>query len=176
MINMWKMARILVLSVGLSACGFHLQGTHQVLPPQLQQVYINTSYVPHSAIAPELTVALKNDAVVCLNDPQQALITINILSDTSSSRQVGSGASQETRKYDLTSTVSFDLRDKAGKRIYGPVTVSSTLSHYVYSGQVLGNNQEEGNLYQALSRNVIQQILFKLGSEEAKTALLAAQK
>jgi outer membrane lipopolysaccharide assembly protein LptE/RlpB len=42
----------------------------------------------------------------------------------------------------------------------------------VYSGQVLGNNQEEGTLYQSLRRNVIQKILFKLSSEDAKAALV----
>lgn len=171
---MWKFLRLgtaFLLSVSLSACGFQLQGAHQTLPPQLQQVYINTSQSPHSAIAPELTVALESDAVKCVDNPSQALITLNILSDKYSSHQIGSGASQETRKYELTSSVTFSLTDEKGKHIYGPVTASSTMIHYVYSGQVLGNNQEEGTLYKGLRRNVIQQILFKLGSQDVKTAL-----
>lgn len=171
---MWKFLRlnkVLLLSVCLSACGFQLQGTHQTLPPQLQQVYVNTSQAPHSAIAPELTVALENNAVKCVKDANQALIILNILSDKYSSHQIGSGASQETRKYELSSSVTFSLTDEKGRRIYGPAAASSTMIHYVYSGQVLGNNQEEDTLYKGLRRNVIQQIIFKLGSQDVKTAL-----
>ncbi len=170
---MWKTYASLLLSFGLSACGFQLQGTHQTLPPQLQQVYIDSSSAPHSAIAPELTVALKNNSVTCLNNPSQALIILNILADNRSSHQAGSGASQETRKYVLTNIVTFDLTDEKGKLLYGPVSVSSNMTHYVYSGQVLGNNQEQATLYQSLQRNVVQQILFKLGAEDVKDALMS---
>lgn len=171
---MLKILRVcsIIVACCLTACGFHLRGTQSILPLQLQRVYIDTSKVPHSAIAPELTVALKNVSVVCVDNPYQALITLNILEDKRNNRQVGSGASQETRKYELTELVTFELIDHTGKHFYGPVSVSSTLSHYVYSGQVFGNNQEEGTLYQSLRRNVVQQILFKLGSQELQDALL----
>jgi len=167
-----RVSCVLFLSFCLTACGFKLQGTNQTLPPQLQQVYVNTTNAPHSALAPDLTVALESDKVVCVDDPNQALITLNILQEKQSSHQIGTGASQETRKYELTDSVSFNLTNAAGELIYGPATVSSSLVHYVYSGQVLGNNQEEGALYQSLHRNVIQKILFMLASEDAKVALL----
>ncbi len=172
MLRASRLCSALLLSICLTACGFKLQGSLAPLPPQLQQIYVNSSAAPHSAIAPDLTVALENDKVTCVDNPNQALITLNILQDKQSSRQIGSGASQETRKYELTYSVIFSLTDSTGKSIYGPVAVTSTLIHYVYSGQVLGNNQEEGTLYQSLRRNVIQKILFKLSSQEAKTALV----
>ncbi|MBP9726740.1 MAG: hypothetical protein KBD83_04670 [Gammaproteobacteria bacterium] len=172
MLRTFRFCSALLLTFCLTACGFKLQGTLAPLPPQLQQVYVNSAAAPHSAIAPDLTVALENDKVTCVDDPKQALITLNILQDKQSSRQIGSGASQETRKYELTYSVVFTLSDSTGKRIYGPAAVSSTLIHYVYSGQVLGNNQEEGALYQSLRRNVIQKILFKLASDDSKAALV----
>lgn len=159
------------LTIFMAGCGFHLQGTHASLPPEFQNIYVDSSQVPHSALAPELTVALKNSGVNCVNEATDAKIILNILSDSNSNHQIGSGASQETRKYELTDTVSLNLLDKTGKILYGPTTVSSSLSHYVYSGQVLGNNQEESTLYTSLRHNVIQQIIFKLGSEEVKYAL-----
>ena len=166
------MGSILLLSMCLASCGFKLQGTNQPMPPQLQQVYINSSAAPHSAIGPDLTVALESDKVVCVNDPNQAHFTLNILQDQQTSHQIGSGASQETRKYELAYAVTFSLLNQAGVPIYGPTTVVSTNIHYVYSGQVLGNNQEEGTLYQSLRRNVIQKILFKLSSDDVKAALI----
>lgn len=161
---------LMAVSLCLCACGFKLQGT-QALPPQLQQVYVDTTQVPHSAIAPDLTVALENNKVKCVENPSAANMTIKILQDNKSSHQVGSGTSQETRKYELSYTVVFTLVNEAGVPIYGPTTVVSTSMHYVYSGQVLGNNQEENTLYQSLRRSVIQKILFKLGSNEVETAL-----
>ena len=133
---------IVILSCLLSACGFKLQGT-QTLPSQLQQVYINTAQVPHSAIAPGLTVALENNHVNCVSTADQGDYAINIIQDSQSNHQIGAGTSQETRKYELSYTVVFTLVNRAGVSIYGPSTVTSTTMHYVYSGQVLGNNQEE---------------------------------
>lgn len=162
---------ILIISACLSSCGFKLQGTSQALPPQLQQVYVNSSNAPHSAIGPDLTVALESNNVVCASDPNQAQFTLNILQDKQTSNQIGSGASQETRKYELSYTIVFTLLNQAGVVIYGPTTVISTNIHYVYSGQVWGNNQEENTLYQSLRRNVIQKILFNLSSDDVKKAL-----
>lgn len=170
---MIKIIGIIFLSSLLTACGFRLQGT-QALPPQLQQVYVNTTQVPHSAIAPDLTVALQNNDVKCTTNADTADYTINIIEDSQTNQQIGTGASQETRKYELIYTVTFSLVNQAGIPIYGPTTVTSTTIHYVYSGQVLGNNQEEATLYQPLRRNVIQKILFKLGSNDVKTALLTS--
>lgn len=171
MFKTFCLSSVLLLSVCLTSCGFRLQGTNQPLPPQLQQVYVNSDAAPHSAIGPDLTVALESDKVICVNDPNKALITLNILQDQQASHQVGTGASQETRKYELTYSVVFTLNNETGTVIYGPITVISTNIHYVYSGQVLGNNQEEATLYQSLRRNVIQKILFKLSSSEVKAAL-----
>lgn len=171
MLKIARVSSVLLLSLCLIGCGFKLQGT-QAMPPQLQQVYVNTEQAPHSALAPDLTVALENNHVKCVENAAASNITLNILQDNQSSHQTGTGASQETRKYELTYTVVFTLLNQAGVVIYGPTTVSSTNIHYVYSGQVLGNNQEEGTLYQSLRRNVIQKILFKLGSDDVEQALI----
>lgn len=172
LLNIARIGSILFLSIYLDGCGFRLQGTNQPLPPQFQQIYVNSSSAPHSAIGPELTVALESNKVMCVDDPNHASFTLNLLQDQQSSHQIGSGASQETRKYELTYTVTFTLLNQAGVIIYGPTTVISANTHYVYSGQVLGNNQEEGTLYQALRRNIIQKILFKLSSDDVKAALI----
>lgn len=171
MLNFIRISSLVLASLGLMSCGFKLQGTNQTLPPQLQQVYVDSSSSPHSAIGPDLTVALEANKIICVNDPRQAHIMLNILQDQQTSHQIGSGASQETRKYELNYSVVFSLVNEAGITLYGPASVTSTNIHYVYSGQVLGNNQEEGTLYQSLRRNVIQKMLFKLGSEDVKKAL-----
>lgn len=155
----------------LTACGFKLQGS-QALPPQLQNVYVDSSQTPHSMIAPELTAALENNNVTCVTNLQTADFTLNITQDKQFSKQVGSGASQETRKYELTYSAAFTLSNSKGKVIYGPTTVTSSMIHYVYSGQVLGNNQEEGTLYRSLRRDIVQKILFKLSSTDVKAALI----
>ncbi len=172
MLKIVYQSSVLLLSLCLISCGFKLQGTNQPMPPQLQQVYVDSSSAAHSAIGPDLTVALESDKVICVNNPNQASFTLNILQDQQASHQVGSGASQETRKYELNYSVVFTLLNQAGVVIYGPTTVISSNVHYVYSGQVLGNSQEEATLYQSLRRNVIQKILFKLSSDDVKAALI----
>lgn len=166
---------ILLFGIFLTACGFKFQGS-ETMPPQLQNVYINSSQSPHSMIAPELITSLQSNAVRCVRNPQLADITINITQDKQSSSQVGSGASQETRKYQLSYTLQFTVLNAKGTVIYGPTAVTSSMIHYVYSGQVLGNNQEEGTLYRSLRHDIVQKVLFTLSSSEVKAALANSAK
>ena len=165
-----KIIAWLLLGLMLTACGFQLTGNEK-LPQPLQDVYINVSETPHSTIAPDLISALQSHQVHCVKNPTLAHILLNITQDAASSQQIGSGASQETRQYQLNYTVTFTLITAAGKVITGPVTVTSSKIHYVYSGQVLGNNEEEETLYRGLRRDVVQKILFSLSSAAVVAAL-----
>lgn len=155
----------------LNACGFQLNSAHHAFPSSFQYVYINGSDVPHSTIPPSLEVTLESNQITCVDNGTEAKYFINIRSDRHLSRQVGAGASQETRKYILSIVLFFDITDKSGEKIYGPTTVTASKIHYVYSGQVFGNNQEEETLYRSLNEDVIQKIVFALGSEELNAAL-----
>jgi len=169
---MLKIGGVLLFSLLCGGCGFQLNGGHQLFPSSFQEIYVNSSDAPHSTIAPSLEVTLKSNRITCVNNSAEAKYFLNIRSDTHLSHQVGAGASQETRKYALSITVVFDITDKSGKKIYGPITITASKIHYVYSGQVFGNNQEEETLYRSLNEDVIQKIIFALGSEQLNTALL----
>ena len=85
--------------------------------------------------------------------------------------QTGAGTIQETRTYALTYTLRFQLEDKKGKLIYGPASLSSSTTEFVYSGQVLGNNQELPPAYQRLRKETIQKMLLKLSANDVQQAL-----
>lgn len=168
---MWKVGCVLCFCLLLNACGFKLNTAHHVFPSSFQNIYINSSDVPHSTIPPSLEVTLESNQIICVDNSADAKYFINIRSDRHVSAQVGAGASQETRKYVLSIVLVFDITDKSGEKIYGPITVTASKIHYVYSGQVFGNNQEEETLYRSLNENVIQKIVFALGSEALNEAL-----
>lgn len=156
----------------LAACGFKLVGKMDI-PDQLNYVYVQ-SELTHSPFTNELESSLRSAGVILTSSPADAKVIIDIMNEKQSTSLTGNGTTQETRKYRITYAVTFVVEDATGKKIYGPTTVSSSDSLYIYSGQVLGNNNETTNLIQQLQRENIQKVMLKLTSTNAQKALAKA--
>lgn len=153
----------------LSACNFHLQGRQQ-LPDDFDNVYI-LSDATHSPITSEITLLLKTNNVHLVDAISNSDVIFHIMSDSQSSKQIGANTTQETRIYRMTYTVTFSLETPEHKTIYGPKTITSSTTNYVYSGQVLGNNQEENSIYSTLRHDSLQKLLLLLSANDVKKAL-----
>jgi LPS-assembly lipoprotein len=155
----------------LSGCGFHLAG-QTPLPPSLDNVYVK--YEANNAnIGQKLARALKTDKITILTEPAEADYILKILYTNESNALQGAGNIQETRRYLLTSTVAYIISDAKGQSAFGPITVSSNSSLYIYSGQVIGSNQETVSAYRSLDQQNIQKILLTLSSKNAYAAFEA---
>ena len=148
----------------LSACGFQLTG-QQDLGQHLGKVYVE-SEVTYSPMARQLRSALTQQQVIIVDSADQANTVIDIISENAVNRLETTGVSQETRRYTASYTINSVLQDSAGQQIYGPRSVSSSTTHYVYSGQVFGNNQEKETLYGSLRQDVATKMLFILNSSQ----------
>lgn len=157
----------------ISACGFHLSGNEQ-LPSNLTNVYVDST-MPYSPVALQLTSALESRGINTVDRAEKADFTIEITKDEPSNHLETTGASQETRRYTITYYVKFKLLGPTGNKIFGPTTVTSNNTHYVYSGQVFGNNQEEATLYSSLRQEATQKIIFILSSGDVEDAITDSQ-
>lgn len=153
----------------LSACGFHFQGK-QELPAQFDNVYV-LSGVTHAPITSEVILLLKTNNITVVDSVSKADVIFHILDDNQSSSQIGSNTTQETRIYRMTYSLNFSLESNKHNTLYGPNKITSSTTNYVYSGQVLGNNQEEEPIFATLRRDTLQKLLLKLSSKNVKTAL-----
>jgi LPS-assembly lipoprotein len=160
----------LTLLLLLSACGFHLVGAMD-LPPQLDPIYIESS-LTYSPIVNGLKSSLESAGVTLTDTAADAHYIINISREQTKHELIGSAATQETRKYTLIYEVTFAINNPLGKPVYGPHTLRSDAALYVYSGQVLGNNNETAPAINQLQRETIQKMMLQLSSQEAHNALL----
>jgi LPS-assembly lipoprotein len=157
----------------LNACGFHLAGKEQ-LPADFNDIYVEST-MPYSPVSLQLVTALQSRGVNTVDSAENATMVIEISKDEPSNHLETTGASQETRRYTITYYVTFKLLKPTGEKIFGPTTVSSSNTHYVYSGQVFGNNQEEATLYSSLRQEATQKIIFILNSSNVQYAITDSQ-
>ena len=158
------LALLLLFSFG---CQFKL-GTSASIPSALNPLYLH--YRPQDAqIILALKKALKTSGVTLIDNPNKTQYTLDILQTNETNRQVGVGSIQETRRYDLRAQMSYVIKlSNSGQTVFGPLTVSSTAPIYVYSGQVLGNNEETVGIYRELRQSNFQTLMVTLASEEAR--------
>lgn len=157
----------------LTSCGFHLAGKEQ-LPADFNDIYVEST-MPYSPVALQLVTALQSRGINTVNSPDKASIVIQITKDQPSNHLETTGASQETRRYTISYYVVFKLLKPSGEKIFGPKTVTTSNTHYVYSGQVFGNNQEEATLYNSLRQEATQKIIFILNSSNVQYAITDSQ-
>jgi len=160
-----KTLTVVGLLSSLIGCGFQLS-SHSALPTALNPLYIQ--YHPQDA---QTAIALKKNlsarGITLANTPKQAAYVLNLIQVTENSRLSGSGNIQETRLYYLSTALSYTVSTPKGKSIYGPIHVSSSTPLYVYSGQVLGNNEETVNIFKELRKANVQKLILTLSSEQA---------
>ena len=169
--NVKALTALALCSLLLSACGFHLQGK-QELAKNFDNVYV-LSDTTHSPITSEIILLFKTNNLNVVDSPVQADVIFHINNDKQSAAQIGSNTTQETRIYRMRYAMEFSLESPKYQLLYGPNNIVSTTTHYVYSGQVLGNNQEEEPIFTSLRRDTLQKLLLKLSSKDIENALEA---
>jgi len=157
----------------LSSCGFHLP-VQTAVPIELQQLYLQTNS-PYSPFTIALEIALQNRDIELLDSPEEAPVTLQILSERVS-RSVGAiSFNTNTRQYNLTYRVVFQLKDSQGEIIVNRRTTTARRRLIVDANQVLGSTNEEATMEQEMRREVIQKLLYQLGSENVLEALHTAE-
>jgi len=162
-----------ILFCSLTSCGFHLP-VQTAIPTELQQLYVQTNS-PYSPFTIALEIALQNRDIQLLDSPEQAPVTLQILSE-GVSRSVGAiSFNTNTRQYNLTYRANFQLKDDQGEIIVNRRTTTARRSLIVDANQVLGSTNEEATMEQEMLREVIQKLLYQLGSEDVLEALHNAE-
>jgi LPS-assembly lipoprotein len=160
---------ILFISTILAGCGFHLRG-YKPLPPQLHVIYIETS-APYSELTKRLTQTFRSMCIIVTTCPQDAPITLHILSHTITHQLTSQGANGQLSTYLLTYLVSYQLIDSQGHVLQCPQTIIATRSFQISANQILGDTNVQDTLVDSMRRDVIYQLLERLQSRGTLQAL-----
>ncbi len=161
------------LTAFLTSCGFHLRGTTP-LAPQLQQVYLKTPN-PYSDFSNNLRQYLKMSGVYLTKTQQMATVVLSILSENSVQQLLGVNGSQQTRQYQLTYSITFQLTTPNDVTITQPEIISESRTLPINSGAVLAGSNQAAALYQQMRRAVVFDVINRLSSQEITYKLQATR-
>lgn len=154
----------ILLCLLLSACGFHLQGILPLAPP-LQRLYIQGPD-PYGNLARILQQYLLMSGVTLVNSAVEASTVLTILHDGNSQKLLSVNITQQTRQYNISVTVQFEISDNTGRVILPTQTLVETRTLTVQSDQILGSSNEASMLYQQMRRTLAYAIMNRLASAE----------
>lgn len=143
----------------LSACGFHVR-SQASLAPELKTLNV-TSMDAHSDIKPLLVANLKQLGV---NITPTAANTLSIVSENFSQSKSILGTAQQLSSVNLYYTVTYKLNNTQ-------TTLTTTSSYLQNANQILGDTTMIPSLQQSLLRDMAQQILTHLASDNTRHAL-----
>jgi|GEM_PF-833401 LPS-assembly lipoprotein len=163
---------LLLLSLLLTACGFHLQGEKQLAQP-LHRMYLQTPD-PYGQLAHSLKQYLKISGVELVPAPTEAVAILNVMRDDTSQELVSVSGTQQTRQYNLKVSITFEITDAKGVTIIAPQTLTESRTITIQSNQVLGSSNEANLFYQQMRRNLAYSILNRLASREVSRTIYQA--
>lgn len=149
-----------LLALLLGACGFHLRGQSTFsLPFQTLYVRSASDYAPFIV---ELKRAIETSGVQLTDSPEQAQLTLHIVSEITDKQILSLSGSGRVREYRLQYRVSLRVYDHKQQDWLAPEEITLRRDYSYDDVQVLAKEQEEAMLYQNMRGDAVQQILRRL--------------
>jgi len=151
---------LLILTLLLAACGFHLRGQGGFTFP-FQTLFIQTSNANASFIL-DLKRAMQLYNVKLVDSPENAQLTLHIVSETMSKQILSLNSAGRVNEYQLNYRVSLSAYDSKQQE-WVPADEIVLQSYLSFDNiQVLAKEKEETLLYQDMRKDAVQQILRRL--------------
>jgi LPS-assembly lipoprotein len=166
-----RVALVALALLGLSACGFHLQGAGS-LPAGMDRTYV-TSPRQHSDFLQTLTNTLRQRGAEVLRAPEDSAATLELNADDTGQRVLSVSARNIPREYEVYYTVTFSLKLK-GQSVIDHETLVVTRSYTFDETQVLAKAAEEEVLRRALAEDLARRVVQRIesvGTAPASTAV-----
>ena len=155
-------AAVAALALAVTACGFQLRGSYR-LPDALFPLQIDAP--GGSAVARELRATLERQDVELTADPAAAAARLVILDESSERRILAIGSSADVEEYELRTTVRWELVRAAAEgetTALGPEELTACRDYGFDPEAVLSKQNEEDALYEDMSEDLAQRLLFRL--------------
>lgn len=165
---------VCILCCCLSACGFQLRGTAQLSPP-LKKLYIQTAN-PYGQLTRNLKESLQTSGVEVVDSPQSATTILNIINETEGRQLLSVSGTQQTRIYNLTLSVDFEVTSPKGAVLVPALTLAENRTFTTASDLILGGTNEQNILYQQMRQAIVYDIMNRLSSREVTTILMESKK
>jgi len=155
---------LLMVTLLLSACGFHLRGQ---VPMPFETIYLQATN-PNTPFIRELRRNLEARHVKLMNAVDQAELVLEIVSEFSEKQVLSLGGDGRVNEFRLFYRVSLRAYDP--QKDWIPAEEIALLSDYSYDDtKVLAKDTEEVLLYQSMRSDMVQQIMRRLSRAKSQT-------
>jgi len=151
---------VLMFTLLLGACGFHLRGQGAFALP-FQRLYVQSAndYAPFIT---ELKRAIEANSVQITDAPEQAQLTLHIVSEVTDRQILSLSGGGRVREYRLQYRISLRAYDQKQRDWLAPEEITLRRDFSYDDTQVLAKEQEEALLYQSMRSDAVQQVLRRL--------------
>lgn len=165
---------VLFLLMSLSSCGFHLRGAAPVAP-QLQHIYLK-SEDPYGKLTRYLRQYFESNGIHLAESAQTSNIVLDILKEETGQQLLSVGGTLQTRQYNLTYSVSYQLVDPNGRVLVPDQTATQLRTLTIQASQILGGSNEAESMYEQMRSAIVYDIVNRLSSKEISTILMESEK
>ena len=151
---------VILIAVLLAACSFHLRGQSAfALPFQTLYVKSTNDFAPFIT---ELKHTIEANNVQIVDTPEQAQLTLHIVSEVADRQILSLSGGGRVREYQLQYHISLRAYDQKQQDWLAPEEIMLRRDFSYDDTQVLAKEQEETLLYQNMRSDAVQQILRRL--------------
>ena len=151
---------LVILSLTLSACGFHLRGAMN-LP--FQTIYVDSGGAP--AVGAELALGVRTGSNTRLtNSPAEAEAVLQVMNEGQERRILSLSGGGKVREYELIYRVSFRLLDREKRELLPPQLIELKRDLSYDDAQVLAKEAEAALLYTDMRTDAAQQIMRRVSA------------
>lgn len=149
---------VLLLTILLSACGFHLRGQAGM---SFGTLYLDAAN-PKTAFIADLRRNLEASNVKLVNSAEQADVVLNIVSEIPGKQILTLGGSGRVNEFQLFYRVSLRAYDLKQQDWIPAVEIVLRRDYLYDDTKILAKEAEETLLYQSMRSDMVQQIVRRL--------------
>lgn len=151
------------LAAVLSGCGFQLRGSGDSYTLPFRSIYIG--FPETSALGTELKRNLRaGDRVVIADKAENAEVMFVVQGEQQGRQILSLNSLGRVREYLLTYTLTFAVRDKAGRELLPSTQISLRRNMPYDESQALAKENEAALLYRDMQADIVQQIMRRLAA------------
>lgn len=155
---------VLLLTMLLTSCGFHLQGPMPLAPP-LKKLYLKAQD-PYGQLARNLKDYLRMSGVTLVSSPSEATAILAITSQDASQHFLSVNGTEQTRQYNLVVSVTYEITTPTGELLAGPESLSESKPITIQSNQILGSSNEANLYYNHMRRALAYAMMNRISSAD----------
>ena len=151
---------VLLVSLGLSACGFRLAGTAE-LPPQLASIYLVTSDFSNSQ-RNLLKRRLNNAGASLVEQLESQAVQLNVSLKSIPDRELATGARTGTSVKRISRSLSFNVKAADGTTLLEPQILNQQRDASLDDDNLLSSDREKETVTRDLEQALFDQLIRQL--------------